>query len=75
MNAAHSDALVFFCATADLASKKIFPALRAMVKRGHTTWKVSRATKCQADCDSRGHQDLRHLLTREPIRKEAFGDR
>jgi len=38
MNAAHSDALVFFCATADLASKKIFPALRAMVKRGH--WDV-----------------------------------
>ncbi|PYQ45614.1 MAG: glucose-6-phosphate dehydrogenase, partial [Acidobacteria bacterium] len=30
-----SDALVFFGATGDLASKKIFPALQAMVKRGH----------------------------------------
>ena len=32
---ARSDALVFFGATGDLAYKKIFPALQAMVKRGH----------------------------------------
>jgi glucose-6-phosphate 1-dehydrogenase len=32
---AHSDALVFFGATGDLAYKKIFPALQAMAKRGH----------------------------------------
>jgi glucose-6-phosphate 1-dehydrogenase len=31
----HSDALVFFGATGDLAYKKIFPALQAMVKRGY----------------------------------------
>jgi glucose-6-phosphate 1-dehydrogenase len=30
----HSDALVFFGATGDLAHKKIFPALQAMLKRG-----------------------------------------
>jgi glucose-6-phosphate 1-dehydrogenase len=35
MNNSHSDALVFFGATGDLAYKKIFPALQAMVKRGH----------------------------------------
>ena len=35
MNDFHSDALVFFGATGDLAYKKIFPSLRAMVKRGH----------------------------------------
>src|SRR5437870_6658678 len=35
MNDSHSDALVFFGATGDLAYKKIFPALQAMVKRGH----------------------------------------
>jgi glucose-6-phosphate 1-dehydrogenase len=35
MNRSHSDALVFFGATGDLAYKKIFPALHAMVKRGH----------------------------------------
>lgn len=31
----HSDALVFFGATGDLAYKKIFPALQAMIARGH----------------------------------------
>jgi glucose-6-phosphate 1-dehydrogenase len=31
----HSDALVFFGATGDLAYKKIFPALQAMLKRGN----------------------------------------
>jgi glucose-6-phosphate 1-dehydrogenase len=35
MSDGHSDALVFFGATGDLAYKKIFPALQAMVKRGH----------------------------------------
>src|SRR5262245_60222462 len=30
-----SDALVFFGATGDLAYKKIFPSLQAMLKRGH----------------------------------------
>ncbi|HUB33201.1 MAG TPA: glucose-6-phosphate dehydrogenase [Bryobacteraceae bacterium] len=35
MNDSHSDALVFFGATGDLAYKKIFPALQAMAKRGH----------------------------------------
>jgi glucose-6-phosphate 1-dehydrogenase len=34
MNDSHSDALVFFGATGDLAYKKIFPALQAMLKRG-----------------------------------------
>src|SRR6267154_5326143 len=35
MKAIHSDALVFFGATGDLAYKKIYPALQAMFKRGH----------------------------------------
>lgn len=35
MNNTHSDALVFFGATGDLAYKKIFPALQAMARRGH----------------------------------------
>ena len=35
MSNLHSDALVFFGATGDLAYKKIFPALQGMVKRGH----------------------------------------
>jgi glucose-6-phosphate 1-dehydrogenase len=35
MKVDHSDALVFFGATGDLAHKKIFPSLQAMLKRGH----------------------------------------
>jgi glucose-6-phosphate 1-dehydrogenase len=35
MNAPHSDALVFFGATGDLAYKKIFPSLQSMLKRGN----------------------------------------
>ncbi len=35
MSEMHSDALVFFGATGDLAYKKIFPALQALIKRGH----------------------------------------
>ncbi|MCS6303205.1 MAG: glucose-6-phosphate dehydrogenase [Nitrospira sp.] len=35
MNGLHSDALVFFGATGDLAHKKIFPSLHAMVKHGY----------------------------------------
>jgi glucose-6-phosphate 1-dehydrogenase len=34
MSDSHSDAFVFFGATGDLAYKKIFPSLQAMVKRG-----------------------------------------
>jgi glucose-6-phosphate 1-dehydrogenase len=35
MSESQSDALVFFGATGDLAYKKIFPSLQAMMKRGH----------------------------------------
>ncbi|MCX6929318.1 MAG: glucose-6-phosphate dehydrogenase, partial [Verrucomicrobia bacterium] len=35
MKKACSDTLVFFGATGDLAYKKVFPALQAMVKRGN----------------------------------------
>src|SRR5215475_1872213 len=35
MNVSRSDALVFFGASGDLAYKKIFPSLQAMVKRDH----------------------------------------
>lgn len=35
MTDSHADALVFFGATGDLAYKQIFPALQAMIRRGH----------------------------------------
>jgi glucose-6-phosphate 1-dehydrogenase len=35
MTAPRSDALVFFGATGELAYKQIFPALQALIRRGH----------------------------------------
>lgn len=40
MTATHSDALVFFGATGDLAYKKIFPALYAMARRGNLDFPI-----------------------------------
>lgn len=40
MSEPHSDARVFFGATGDLAHKKIFPSLQAMLKRGHLSGPV-----------------------------------
>ena len=51
MAAAQSDALVFFGATGDLAYKKIFPALQAMVKRGTLKVPVIGVAKAGWDLD------------------------
>jgi len=47
----HSDALVFFGATGDLAYKKIFPSLQAMVQRGHLDTPVIGVAKAGWDLD------------------------
>ena len=54
MSLPHSDALVFFGATGDLAYKKIFPALQAMVKRGHLNVPVIGVAKAGWDVDQLG---------------------
>jgi glucose-6-phosphate 1-dehydrogenase len=51
MSAPQSDALVFFGATGDLAYKKIFPALQAMVRRGHLTVPVIGVAKAGWNLD------------------------
>ncbi len=51
MSAAHSDALVFFGATGDLAHKKIFPSLQAMLKRDHLTVPVIGVAKAGWNLD------------------------
>src|SRR5438128_9885683 len=56
-----SDALVFFGATGDLAYKKIFPALQAMVKRGHLDVPVVGVAKAGWNLDqlrARAHDSL-----------------
>jgi glucose-6-phosphate 1-dehydrogenase len=61
MTTYHSDALVFFGATGDLAYKKIFPALQAMVKRGHLNVPVVGVAKAGWNLDqlrARAHDSL-----------------
>jgi glucose-6-phosphate 1-dehydrogenase len=47
----HSDALVFFGITGDLAFKQVIPALQAMVKRGHLDIPVVGVAKANADLE------------------------
>jgi glucose-6-phosphate 1-dehydrogenase len=61
MSDSHSDALVFFGATGDLAYKKIFPALQSMIKRGHLDVAVIGVAKAGWDLDqfrARAHDSL-----------------
>jgi glucose-6-phosphate 1-dehydrogenase len=61
MSNSHSDALVFFGATGDLAYKKIFPALQAMIKRGHLDVPVVGVAKSGWSVDqlrARAHESL-----------------
>jgi len=61
VNQPHSDALVFFGATGDLAYKKIFPALQAMIKRGSLTVPVIGVAKAGWNLDqlkARAHDSL-----------------
>jgi glucose-6-phosphate 1-dehydrogenase len=61
VNDSHSDALVFFGATGDLAYKKIFPSLQAMVKRGTLNVPVVGVAKSGWNLDqfrARAHDSL-----------------
>jgi glucose-6-phosphate 1-dehydrogenase len=61
MTGSHSDALVFFGATGDLAHKKIFPALQAMVKQGRLNVPVVGVAKAGWNLDqlrARAHDSL-----------------
>jgi len=61
MSNSYSDALVFFGATGDLAYKKIFPALQAMVKRGRLDTPVIGVAKAGWNLDqlrARAHDSL-----------------
>src|ERR1044071_2300755 len=69
MNVPHSDALVFFGATGDLAYKKIFPALHAMAKRGHLNVPVVGVAKDGWDLDRLREQ------ARDSVEKHGGVDR
>src|ERR1700690_521606 len=61
VNNSHSDAFVFFGATGDLAYRKIFPALQAMIKRGHLNVPVIGVARAPWNLDqlrTRAHDSL-----------------
>src|SRR5450755_1469553 len=61
MKAVHSDALVFFGATGDLAYKKIFPSLQAMLKRGNLNVPIIGVAKAGWNLDqfkARAHDSI-----------------
>ena len=69
MSQPHSDALVFFGATGDLAHKKIFPALQWMVKRGHLKAPVIGVAKAGWNLDqlkARAKDSVEHYGGLEP---------
>ncbi len=76
MSEPHSDALVFFGATGDLAYKKIFPALQAMLKRGHLNVPVIGVAKAGWNLDqfkARAHDSLeKHGGGADPIAFEKL---
>ena len=61
MTAPESDAFVFFGATGDLAFRQIFPALQALIRRGHIDMPVIGVAKSATDLDAlraRAHDSL-----------------
>src|SRR5579862_5341286 len=60
----HSDALVLFGFTGDLATKKIFPALYAMAKRGELVPRVV-GVAGRAQTDDEVHQRVRDSIEKE----------
>jgi glucose-6-phosphate 1-dehydrogenase len=57
----HSDALVFFGATGDLAYKQIFPALQAMIRHGHLDIPIIGVAKSGWDLEQlkkRAHESI-----------------
>jgi glucose-6-phosphate 1-dehydrogenase len=56
-----SDAFVFFGATCDLAYKQIFPALQAMIRRGHFDMPIIGMARSAKDLDgprARAHESI-----------------
>ena len=66
------DALVFFGATGDLARKKIFPALQAMVKRGHLNVPVIGVAKAGWNLDRLRARARESLETHGGVDGPAF---
>ena len=72
MSDSHSDALVFFGATGDLAYKKIFPSLQAMVKRGTLNMPVIGVAKAGWNLDQFRNRAYDSLEKHGGVDRAAF---
>lgn len=72
MSDLHSDSLVFFGATGDLAYKKIFPALQAMLKRGNLDVPVIGVAKAGWTVDQLRARARESLERHGGLDREAF---
>jgi glucose-6-phosphate 1-dehydrogenase len=72
MSDSHSDALVFFGATGDLAYKKIFPALQAMSKRGNLDMPVIGVAKAGWTLDQLRARARESVERHGGLDREAF---
>jgi len=72
MSDSHSDALVFFGATGDLAYKKIFPALQSLVKHGKITFPVVGVAKAGWNLENLRERARDSVTTNGGLDREAF---
>ncbi len=72
METSHSDALVFFGASGDLAFKKIFPALQSMVRRGHLNMPVIGVAKSGWDLEQFKARAKDSIQTHSKLDPAAF---
>ena len=68
----HSDALVFFGATGDLAYKQIFPALQSMVRHGHLDMPVIGVAKAGWSLDQLKARALDSVKKHGDLETDAF---
>src|SRR2546426_12011256 len=68
----HSDALVFFGATGDLAYKQIFPALQAMIRRGHLDMPIIGVAKSDWNLEQLKARARDSLEKHGGVDREAF---
>jgi glucose-6-phosphate 1-dehydrogenase len=72
VDAPHSDALVFFGATGDLAYKQIFPALQALVKRHNLTIPIVGVAKAGWNLDQLRARARDSVATHGGVDEAAF---
>jgi len=72
MGDTHSDAFVFFGATGDLAYKQIFPALQALIRRGHFDVPIIGVAKSGWDLDRLKERARASLEEHGGVHEAAF---